>query len=89
MYKPIYLEAQGAVALALYLRAGKTPPKSLVNGKVQDTMSSVSVPSVLMTPKWVTTANMNSTVVKDGFVPATQLCAGPYASDCKAAGIAP
>jgi len=42
-----------------------------------------------MTPKWVNTANMNSTVVKDGFVPAAQLCAGPYASDCKAAGITP
>ena len=26
VYKPIYLEAQAATALALYLRAGKTPP---------------------------------------------------------------
>jgi len=26
VYKPIYLEAQGAAAIALYLRAGKTPP---------------------------------------------------------------
>ena len=31
-YKPIYLEAQAAAALALYLRAGKTPPTGLVNG---------------------------------------------------------
>ena len=87
VYKPIYLEAQAAVALALYLRAGKTPPKSLVNGVTQDTTANVSVPSVLETPKWVTTANMNSTVIKDNFVPASQLCAGQYASDCKAAGI--
>ena len=31
-YKPIYLEAQAAAALAMYLRAGKTPPAALVNG---------------------------------------------------------
>ncbi len=47
VYKPIYLEAQSAVALALYLRAGKTPPSSLANGKTQDTTANVSVPSVL------------------------------------------
>ena len=34
VYKPIYLEAQAAVALALYLRAGKTPPD--VAGERQD-----------------------------------------------------
>ena len=89
VYKPIYLEAQAAAALALYLRAGAKPPASLVNGTTKDTTSSVSVPSVLMIPKWVTTANMNATVVKDNFVPASQLCAGQYASDCTAAGITP
>ena len=36
MYKPIYLEAQAAVALAMYLRAGVTPPAALVNGSVED-----------------------------------------------------
>ena len=89
VYKPVYLEAQAAVALALYLRAGAKPPSTLVNGKVQDTTANVSVPSVLETPKWVTTKNMNATVVKDNFVPAAQLCAGSYASDCTAAGITP
>jgi D-xylose transport system substrate-binding protein len=86
-YKPIYLEAQAAAALAMYLRAGVKPPASLVNGKTQDTQSNTSVPSVLLTPTWVTTANMNSTVVADKFVPASQLCSGKYASACKAAGI--
>jgi D-xylose transport system substrate-binding protein len=86
-YKPIYLEAQAAVALAMYLRAGKTPPSSLVNGKTEDTTANVSVPSVLLVPEWVTTKNMAATVIKDNFVPASQLCAGTYASACKAAGI--
>jgi D-xylose transport system substrate-binding protein len=87
VYKPIYIEAQAAVALAMYLRAGKTPPASLVNGSVTDTVEHVSVPSVLGTPEWVTTANMNSTVIADNFVPAQQLCVGSYAAECKAAGI--
>src|SRR5690348_1590568 len=32
VYKAVYLEAQAAVALATVLRAGQTPPQSLVNG---------------------------------------------------------
>jgi D-xylose transport system substrate-binding protein len=87
VYKPIYLEAQAAAALALYVRAGQTPPTSLVNGSTEDTTAKVQVPSVLLTPEWVTTANMNSTIVSDRFVPAAQLCAGTYASACAAAGI--
>jgi D-xylose transport system substrate-binding protein len=87
VYKPIYLEAQAAVALALYARAGKTPPPSLANGKTEDTKAHVSVPSVLLTPEWVTPTNMNATIIKDNFVPAKQLCSGQYAADCKAAGI--
>jgi len=87
VYKPIYLEAEGATALAMYLRAGKTPPASLVNGATQDTTSHVSVPSILETPIWVTPANMDSTVIKDKFVPAAQLCTGAAAAGCKAAGI--
>jgi D-xylose transport system substrate-binding protein len=87
VYKPIYLEAQAAVALAMYLRDGKTPPSSLVNSTTEDTVEHVAVKSVLLTPEWVTTSNMNSTVIADQFVPAQQLCVGSYAADCKTAGI--
>ena len=87
VYKPIYLEAQAAAALALYVRAGQTPPSSLVNGSTMDTTSHTSVPSVLLTPEWVTPSNMNSTIIADKFVPAAQLCSGSYAADCTAAGI--
>jgi D-xylose transport system substrate-binding protein len=87
VYKPIYLEAQAAVALAMYLRAGDTPPASLVNGMTKDSVENKEVPSVLLTPEWVTTANMNSTVIADQFVPAQQLCVGSYVAACKSAGI--
>jgi D-xylose transport system substrate-binding protein len=87
VYKPIFEEAQAAVALALFVRAHETPPSTLVNGTITDPSTKVAVPSVLLTPEWVTTKNMNSTVIADKFVPASQLCAGQYAADCTAAGI--
>ncbi|HEY5352917.1 MAG TPA: substrate-binding domain-containing protein [Streptosporangiaceae bacterium] len=87
VYKPIYLEAEAAAALAMYTRAGVTPPASLVNGTTEDTQAKVAVKSVLLPPTWVTTSNMNSTVIADKFVPASQLCAGKYAAACKSAGI--
>jgi D-xylose transport system substrate-binding protein len=86
-YKPIYLEAQAAAALAMYVRAGVTPPSTLLNGTTTDPSTKTSVQSVLLTPEWVTTANMNSTVIADKFVPASQLCTGAYAKECTAAGI--
>jgi D-xylose transport system substrate-binding protein len=87
VYKPIYLEAQAAAALALYTRAGVAAPASLANGSTQDTTAKVAVKSALLPPTWVTTTNMNSTVIADKFVPASQLCAGKYAKPCSAAGI--
>jgi D-xylose transport system substrate-binding protein len=94
VYKPIGLEAQAAVALATYLRAGLTPPKSLVNNTTADISEhNKAVPSALLTPEWVTAANMKSTVVKDNFVPQSQICAGTFdgkvkmATACKAVGL--
>jgi D-xylose transport system substrate-binding protein len=87
VYKPIYLEAQAAVALAMYLRAGLKPPSALVNGTAKDVNTGVSVPSILLTPEWVTPSTVQSTVIKDGFVPASQLCAGKFAADCTKYGI--
>jgi D-xylose transport system substrate-binding protein len=87
VYKPIFQEASAAAALAVYLRAGKTPPSSLLNGTTQDIQEKKAVPSVLLQPEWVTTKNMNATIIKDNFVPAKQLCAGSYAAACKKAGI--
>jgi D-xylose transport system substrate-binding protein len=96
VYKPIYLEAQAAVALAMYLRAGVTPPSTLVNGHVADIDEhNLPVPSILETPEWVTPQTVESTVVKDGFVPASQICTSSsptsgqptYAADCSKYGI--
>ncbi len=87
VYKPIYLEAQAAAALALYLRAGVTPPATLANATTMDSVLKQAIKSVYTTPLWVTPANMAATVVKDGAVKVTALCAGATASACTAAGI--
>jgi D-xylose transport system substrate-binding protein len=88
VYKPVFLEAQAAAALAMYARAGMKPPSTLLNGSTLDSVSNVNIPSVLETPEWVTAATIEKTVVKDKFVPASQICAGAppsgpsYATDC-------
>ena len=87
VYKPIYLEAQAAAALALYLRAGVTPPATLANATTKDTVLGKDIKSVYTTPVWVTTENMAGSVVKDGAVKVSALCAGTTASACAAAGI--
>ena len=88
VYKPIYLEAQDAVAVATYLRAGQTPPASLMNGTTTDPKdATITEPASLLTPMWVNTANMESTVIKDQFVKASDLCAAVGAAVCTAAGI--
>jgi len=87
VYKPIYLEAQGAAAIALYLRAGKTPPAGLANGTTKDATANADVKSVLLKPVWVTTDNIGATVVKDGAVKVSELCVAAVADACTAANI--
>jgi len=88
VYKAIYKEAGDAVALATILLAGDTPPSSLVNATTVDPKdSTITEPASLSTPVWVTAANMESTVVADGFDTATAICAIAGAAACTAAGI--
>ena len=97
VYKPIWLEAQAAAALAVYLRAGIKPPKGIVNSTTHDSVTSKNVPSALLSPVWVTASTLEATVIKDGQVTAKQLCtatapvgvagAPTYAADCATYGI--
>ncbi len=88
VFKPIFEEAQDAVAMATILLAGDTPPAALLNSKTTDpTDSSITEPASLLTPIWVTKANMESTVVNDGFDTASAICAIAGASLCATDGI--
>jgi D-xylose transport system substrate-binding protein len=87
-YKPIYVEAQAAAAVAMFVRAGLTPPSTLVNASTANPNNGgKKMPSVYLTPEWVTASTMENTVIKDQFVTAKQLCTAKYAAECKAAGI--
>jgi D-xylose transport system substrate-binding protein len=92
VYKPFFAEAQAAAALAIYLRAGQTPPTTLVNDTTKDDVLNKDIASVYTVPLWVTTENMAETVIKDdvtiGIGPtAVDVCTGAVASACTKAGI--
>ena len=100
VYKPIWLEAQAAAALAIYLKAGVKPPKGLVNGTSTDSVATINsfkhVPSVLLTATWVTASSVEKTVIKDKVIKASQLCTNSappvsglptFAADCAKYGI--
>ncbi|MGA2968802.1 MAG: substrate-binding domain-containing protein [Acidimicrobiales bacterium] len=88
VYKPVPLEAQAAVALAMYARAGLKVPKSLDNGTTLDSTTGKKVPSVLLSPYWVTASTIEKTVVADKFVPASQICTTTaLQADCTTFGI--
>src|SRR5215475_3836323 len=88
VYKAVYKEAQAAVALGTILLAGGKPPAALLNGKTVDPADpSITEPAILLTPVWVTKANMQSTVVADGFDTATAICTIAGATVCAKAGI--
>ena len=86
VYKPIFSEAQAAAALALFLRAGKTPPASLVNAETMDSTLKANIKSVYTKPQWVTADLINGTIIKDGWLTPAALCKG-IQSACTAAGI--
>jgi D-xylose transport system substrate-binding protein len=83
VYKAVYKEAQDAVAMATVLLSKQTVPSALLNGTTIDPAdSSITEPASLLTPVWVNAANMESTVVKDGFDTASAICALAGATLC-------
>lgn len=98
VYKPIWIEAQAAASLAIYLRANVKPPKGLVNGTTPDSVTSKKVSSVLLKASWVTPAKIESTVIKDKVIKVSALCTATspavtgnpqptYAADCTKYGV--
>jgi D-xylose transport system substrate-binding protein len=85
VYKAVTPEARDAAEVAVALAQGKPIPAGLINQHVAN--GKKSVPSMILTPVAVTKANVESTIVKDHFWTVSQICAGAYATACKAAGV--
>jgi D-xylose transport system substrate-binding protein len=85
VYKAIKPEAEAAAQLAFDLLGKTTVPASMINGTTNN--GKIDVPSILLIPVAVTKANVESTVVADGFWTAAQICTADFAAACTAAGV--
>jgi len=88
VYKPVYKEAQDAVAVADILSpVTPCPHRSSTERPSTRPNTSISEPASLLTATWVNAANMEQTVVKDGFDPASAICTIAGAALCTANNI--
>jgi D-xylose transport system substrate-binding protein len=85
VYQPIIDIAETAAELAVPIAQGEEPPADLANDKVDN--GAKQVPSVLLDTIAIQEDNIESTVVKDGFLDVPEICTGKYAQDCKEAGL--
>ena len=85
IYKAIPPQAEIAAEFAIALADGEELPQDKVTEEVNN--GKADVPSAILEPVAVTKDNIKDTVVKDGFVTASELCTSPYAAACKEAGI--
>jgi D-xylose transport system substrate-binding protein len=85
VYKAIEPEANAAAEMAVALAEGEEVPSGLVNGKTNNELE--DVPSVLLEPVAVTKEDINSTIVKDEFWTASEICTSAYKKACEEAGI--
>jgi D-xylose transport system substrate-binding protein len=85
VYQPIIQIAETAAELAVPLAQGKQPPADLAKDKVNN--GAKEVPSVLLDTVAVQKDNIQSTVVKEGFLKPSEICTAPYKEACQEAGI--
>jgi D-xylose transport system substrate-binding protein len=83
VYKAVKKEAASAAKMAISLVHGQTPATTatVANGPGKTT------PAILETPVPVTTANIEQTVVKDGFLTPSAICVGSFATACTKYGV--
>lgn len=86
VYESVKAEAESAAELAYDLAFGVTVPASLTLGKTTNNGAG-DIPAILVEPVVVTKANIESTVVADGFWNAADICTSKYISACATAGI--
>jgi D-xylose transport system substrate-binding protein len=83
VYKAFKPEADKAADLAVALTKGEKPAADTT----VKTAGGASIDSFLLNPVAVTTANIESTVIKDGLYTASQVCTTQYAKACTKYGV--
>jgi D-xylose transport system substrate-binding protein len=85
VYQPIIDIAETSAELAVPIAQGEEPPADLAKDKVDN--GAKQVPSVLLDTIAIRPDNIDSTLVKDGFLDVSEICTGKYAQHCKEAGL--
>ena len=85
VYQPIIDIAETSAELAVPIAQGEEPPADLATDKVDN--GAKQVPSVLLDTIAILPDNIDSTVVKEGFLDVGEICRGKFAQDCKEAGL--
>ncbi|HYM58215.1 MAG TPA: substrate-binding domain-containing protein [Solirubrobacteraceae bacterium] len=85
VYQPIIDIAETSAELAVPLAQGKEPPADLASDEVDNGMK--KVPSSLLDTFAVVPDNIDSTVVKEGFLDVGDICTPPVADACKEVGL--
>jgi len=83
IYRVIKEEAGKAAELAIDLVNGK----ELTSDRTATTPDGDEVPAFLLDPVVVTIDNIQSTVVEDGYVDASEICTADFLAACAAAGV--
>jgi D-xylose transport system substrate-binding protein len=85
VYQPIIQIAETAAELAVPIAQGTEPSADLVMARVDH--GAKEVPSVLLDTVAIQKDNIESTVIKEGFLKPNEICTGPYKQACADAGI--
>ncbi len=83
VYKALKPEAEQAASLAIDLTKGNNPK----GDTTVKTAGGAQIQSFLLTPVTVELDTIESTVVKDGFYKASDICTAAYAAACAKAGV--
>ncbi|WP_445152632.1 substrate-binding domain-containing protein [Baekduia sp. Peel2402] len=85
VYQPLKIIASKSAEIAVPLAQGKPVPSGIATEKTDN--GAGEVPSVLVPTLSVDKSNVNDTVVKDGFLKASDICTSAYKAACTEAGI--
>ncbi|MEQ0557552.1 substrate-binding domain-containing protein [Amycolatopsis sp. NEAU-NG30] len=87
VFKPIKEEAEATAKLAAALAKGdKAAADAIATGKLHDPKNNRDIKSVLLTPTTILAKDIK-TVVSQGYVKASEICAGDLAAKCSELGI--
>jgi D-xylose transport system substrate-binding protein len=85
VYQPIIQIAETAAELAVPIAQGEDPPADLASEKVDN--GAKQVPSSLLDTIAIQKDNIESTLIKDGFLDVGDICTGAYKAACEEAGL--